>query len=95
MPNPMYWFEKINEAIDKPKGDRASIIVNHGDYINDLLNHYKDRLSENSFSRAETLAEELREYVTQNYERKFKTVGYARNLVSDLKSVLGYDPIRD
>ena len=90
MSSPTYYFEKINEAINKPKGDHAYLVIYHERYINELLDHYKGYLSEVSFSEAEVLAEELRDYITQNYTRKFKTVGYTRKLVSDLKAILGY-----
>ena len=94
MPSPNYWFEKINAAIDKPKGDHANAVVFHGRYIDELLDHYRDSLSEDSFSRAKVLAEKLREYIQQNYaSRKFSTVKEARKSVSDLKTILGYNPV--
>ena len=48
MPHPSYWFEKIHEAINKPKGDHAHLVTCQGFYIDDLLNHYKNALSKES-----------------------------------------------
>ena len=95
MPSPIYWFEKIYAAIDKPKGDHANAVVAHGRYIDDLLDHYKDSLNEDNFSEAKVIAEKLREYIQKNYSpgKKFQTVKYAKKLVSNLKIVLGYNPI--
>lgn len=90
MPHPTYWFEKIHEAISKPKGDHANLVVTQGFYIDDLLNHYKDSLSKESkdnFFEVEHLAEKLREYIQKNYTSgKFQTRQYARVLASDLKN---------
>jgi len=33
MPHPSYWYEKINEAISKPRGDHAAAVVQAGSYI--------------------------------------------------------------
>lgn len=44
MPHPSYWFKKIHEAINKPKGDHAHLITSQGRYIDDLLDHYRDPL---------------------------------------------------
>ena len=89
MPHPTYWFEKIHEAISKPKGDHANLVT-QGFYIDELLNHYKDSLSKESkdnFFEVEHLAEKLREYIQKNYTSgKFQTRQYARELVSDLKN---------
>lgn len=92
MPSPVYWSEKINEAINNPKGDHASLIVERGRYINDLLKHYEEYLDKENFSGARYTASELMEYISRNYKQKFKTVGYARELVSKLKKLLGYNP---
>ena len=90
MPSPTYWFEKIHDAIDNRKGDHAVVIANHGAYLDDLLDYYKDSLSEDSFSDAKGIVEQLREYYTRNLKRKYLTVGHARNLVSELQATLGY-----
>ena len=92
MPNPMYYFIQIDEAINQPKGDRAKAVAFHGWGLDSLLDYYKDSLSEDRFSEAEHIAGRLREYITRNLDSKFKTRTYARQLVSDLKAILGYDP---
>ena len=97
MPHPNYWFEKIHEAISKPKGDHAYLVTFQGFYIDDLLDHLSkdDSLSKDNSLEAEHLAEKLREYIQKNHtSRKFQTRNYARKLVSDLKAILTYDPIR-
>ena len=92
MPHPSYWFEKIHEAISKPKGDHAHLVTFQGFYIDALLNYYKDSWSEESkdnFLEVEHLAEKLREYIQKNYTSgKFQTKKYARKLASDLKTIL-------
>ena len=90
MPPPSYWFEKIHEAISKPKEDHANFVTFQGAYIDNLLTHYKDSLSEESkdnLLEVEHLAEKLREYIQKNYTSgKFQTREYARKLASDLKN---------
>ena len=85
MPSPDYWFEKINEAINKPKGDRAYIAPQDGGYIDRLLDHSKDSPN---LSEIEVLAAELREYICRNRTSKFRTVGVARKLVRRLKELV-------
>ena len=86
MPHPSYWHEKINETISKPREGRAAAVVQAGFYIDEFLDYYKTRLSEDRFSAVKAIAEDLREYIIQNYNRKFKTRGYARKLASELKA---------
>ena len=89
MPSPGYCFEKINEAISKPKSGHAELVAIDGYYINNLLSHYKESLSEDDFLEATILAKELREYIQNNYRSpKFRTMKYARKLVGDLKTIL-------
>ena len=90
MPHPSYWLDKIHEAISNPKGDHAHVVTFQGFYIDDLLDHYKGSLSQESkdnLLEVEHLAEKLREYIQKNYTSgKFQTREYARKLASDLKN---------
>ena len=90
---PAYWFEKINEVINTPKGNRAWRVNFEGTYIDELFDHYKDSVSQNDLLEVEHLMEKLREYIQRNCTSKFQTKEYARKLVSDLKAVLGHDSI--
>ena len=88
MSYPTYEIIQINEAINNPKRDKAEAVGHHGWGIDPLLDYCKKSLSEDDFLQAEDIIEELREYVKRNCAKKFKTVGYARKLVSDLESIL-------
>lgn len=88
VPNPMYYFIQIDEAINQPKGDGAKAVAFHGWGMDPLLDCYKDSLSEDRFSEAEHIAGKLREYITRNLASKFKTRAYSWQLVSDLKVMI-------
>lgn len=85
MSTPTYWFEKINEAINKPKGDHANIAIRPGGHIDNLLEH-----SQNSpnFSEIEKVAAEIKDYIDKNLRKKFGTKAGARELVSKLKELV-------
>ena len=88
MSYPTYEIIQINEAISKPKGNRAAMAASVGWGIDPLLDHCKNNLTQDDLSKAENIIEKLREYIKRNCEKKFKTMGYARDLVSDLKLIL-------
>ena len=60
----------------------------HGWGIDAILDDCKKYLSENQFVQAEDIIEKLREYVKRNLGKKFKTMGYARKLVSNLEVIV-------
>ena len=88
MSYPTYEIIQINEAIGQPKGDRAVMIASVGWGIDPLLDYCRNNLTQDDLLKVEDIIENLREYIKRNCEKKFKTMGYARSLVSDLKSIL-------
>ena len=88
MSNLSYDIQQIHEAISDPKGDRAVAVGCHGWGIDAILDDCKKYLSENQFVQAEDIIEKLREYVKRNLGKKFKTMGYARKLVSNLEVIV-------
>ena len=90
MSYPTYEIIQINEAINNPKGDKAKAVGLNGWGIDPLLDYCKNNLTQDDLSQAEDIIEKLREYVKRNCDKgkKFKTKGYARGLVSDLKLIL-------
>ena len=88
MSNLSYDIQQIHEAISDPKGDKAVAVGCHGWGIDAILDDCKKYLSETQFVQAENIIEKLREYVKRNLEKKFKTMGYARKLVSNLEVIV-------
>lgn len=84
MPSPTYWFEKLNEAISKPKGPHAELALAKDGYIDCLLDYSKDSCN---FDEVQVIAEELREHIRRNLTSKFSTFGAARKLVEQLKQL--------
>ena len=83
MSSTTYHFEKINDAINNPKGDHAHMIEYH---IDSILDNHKDT---NGIDAMKQLASKLREYVEKNLTSKFKTREYARQLVREWKGLCG------
>ena len=81
MSSTTYHFEKISDAISKPKGDHARMIDWH---IDSILDNHKDS---NSVDSMKQIASKLTEYVERNLTSKFKTREYARQLVSEWKNL--------
>ena len=78
-----YHFEKIEDAISKPKGDHANMIDWH---IDTILDEHKDS---DNIDAMKSIASELREYVEKNLTSKFKTRDYARKLAREWKNLCG------
>ena len=85
MPSPTYWFEKIHEAISKPKGPHAELALGKNGYIDCLLDDSKDSPD---FDEIQVLLEELREHIHKNRTSKFSTFGAARKLVTRLRKLI-------
>ena len=85
MPSPTYWFEKINEAISKPKGPHAELALVENGYIDCLLDYSKDSPD---FDEIQFILEELREHIHKNRTSKFSTFGAARKLVDRLMKLI-------
>ena len=85
MPSPTYWFEKLNEAISKPKGDHAELALGEDGYINLLLEYSKDSPN---FDEIQAIAEELRDHIDRNRRKKFSTFDKARRLVDRLRELV-------
>ena len=83
-----YDLIQINEAINNPKSDKAHAVA-EGWGIDSLLVYCKNSLSEDDLPNAEIIIEKIREYVKRNLQSKFETKKYARELVSNLKKILG------
>lgn len=83
-----YEIQQIHEAISPPKGVRAEAAGYHGWGIDAILEDCKKTLSEDDFGQAEDIIEKLGAYVKRNLGEKFKTMGYARKLVSDLELIV-------
>ena len=60
MASPAYWFEKINEAISKPRGPHAELALGENGYIDLLLKYSKDSPN---FNEIQVIAEELRDHI--------------------------------
>lgn len=88
MSYPAYEISQINEAINKSKENKAAMIASGGWGIDRLLDYCRNNLTQDDLFKAEDIIEKLKEYIKRNCEKKFETKGYARKLVSDLKSIL-------
>ena len=84
MSSPTYWFEKINEAISKPKGPHAELALGENGYIDLLLKYSKDSPN---FNEIQVITEELRDHIHKNRTAKFSTFNAARKLVDRLKKL--------
>ena len=78
MSSPTYYFEKINEAISKPKGPHAELALGKYGYIDSLLDYSKNS---RNFDEIQVIAEELRVHIHKNLTSKFSTFDVARKLV--------------
>lgn len=78
MPSPTYWFEKINEAISRPKGAHAELALGEHGYLDCLLDHSKNS---SNFDEIQVIEEKLREHICRNLTAKFSTFDAARKLV--------------
>lgn len=85
MPSPTYWFEKINEAISKPKGPHAELALGKHGYIDCLLDYSKNF---GNFDEIQVIAEELRVHIHKNRTSKFSTFDAARKLVDQWRKFI-------
>ena len=85
MSSPTYCYEKINEAISKPKGPHAELALVKDGYIDRLLDYSKDSCN---FEEIQVIAEELREHIRKNLTSKFSTFGAARKLADQMMKLI-------
>ena len=85
MSSPAYWYEKINEAISKPKGPHAELALGKDGYIDLLLRYSKNSCN---FDEIQVIAEELRVYIHKNLTSKFSTFDDARKLVNQWMNLI-------